>query len=218
MNILADTFNNGNLSTPFFWIALGGVILISYLMGKRRESRFQELAAGLNAQVTRNGWNSIETLMGNFNGKDFTFEYSPETNYRPARIKIEISNKGALSFSASADFSIRKETLLDKMGKNLGVWHEVETGNEEFDQKYFISAQNENAAASYLLAPAHRTKINNLFGEYSVHQIDFNQSSVSAIFEYTNSFRLAKNILNDFTPELVKNILTELAGLTESSS
>ena len=184
MDILAYAFNNGNMSTPFFWIGMGAVILISYLMGNRRESRFQELAAGLNAQVTRNGWNSIETLMGNFNGKDFTFEYSPETNYRSAKIKIEISINATLSSSASADFSIRKETLIDKMGKSLGVWHEVETGKEEFDQKYFISAQNENAAASYLLAPAHRTKINNLFGEYSVHQINFNQNSVSAVFEY----------------------------------
>ena len=114
-------------------------------------------------------------------------------------------------------FSVQRKNLTDKIGETFRVWHKAQTGEEEFDSKYFVSTHYEAASTNYLSKPVHRNQINRIFDLFSCHQLSFGQDSVSGIFGDWETFKMSKNILSLCTPEFVKNILTEMIKLVEFS-
>jgi hypothetical protein len=206
--------------SPFFLILfLLGVLLLIYFTSKSRDSFFSGLASALNAKIVQHGWwTASTTLVGNFHGKDYSVRYIPGGRYVPSKIEITLSGDNSSCLTESADFSIRKQGVLDSIGEAVGIEHEITVGEKDFDQKYFISAQNPAPAQLYLRDSNHRAGIDAFFHLYSVQVIYFKQKSISTLITLLSSWdsrSLSWAPRRDLTPNLITNYLTQLNKLIE---
>jgi hypothetical protein len=188
-------------------IALSVISIFFFILERRQaKNAFQKLTLELNASMVNipsffQRWYSFEA---NFKGVHYQFKYSfykdkMNSSYKPPVLIITIF------YPLSVDFSIRKETLDDKINKGLHLAHEVIAGNPEFDKKYFISAHQKEIAKSYLNNALTQWRIDELFNRFNIEEISFSTKGISAKFVNCS--------LLEISSEFVTNVVSGLASL-----
>ncbi len=213
----------------FGWIigfVCTAILLLAVLLGSGYWKKFfRDLASDLNASISQDktSWaffNLRVTLSGNFQGNHYTIEFTHDNQYY-YHIIIDFLLSPDSPSNLPEELSIRKENVLDEVGKSLSLEHEVEIGDMEFDRKYFISAKDQTAARSYLKVPAYKKEINSIFELLPISRLYFNKNSIKVYSNlrevFIGQFYSKMSILKHITPDLIKQALTHLSVLSNAA-
>jgi hypothetical protein len=84
---------------------------------------------------------------GTFNGRDYFQLYNPGGKNVPSSYTIKIA------CPSSGIFSISRESGFDRFFKSLGVTREIQTGDKDFDQEFFINTNAIEFTSAFFMNP-----------------------------------------------------------------
>lgn len=90
-------------------------------------------------------------------GSTYEYQYTPGSQYSPASftVRVPCPSQGA--------FYVAKENRLDRFAKRIGLVREIQTGDPEFDDRFFVQTECEGFTSSALESPECRSAIQFLF-------------------------------------------------------
>ena len=111
---------------------------------------------------------------GIYNGRDYFQLYNPGGKNVPSSytIKIECSSSGI--------FSVGRETGFDRFFKSLGVTREIQTGDKDFDQKFFINTNALEFTRAFFMNPEKCLSVKNIF-EHGFTKVEHDGKTMAAI-------------------------------------
>lgn len=80
------------------------------------------------------------TEMRTASGTFFSLSFERKTSKRPAKFCLAVPSL------QSIEFRIIRKTWFDRLGKSMGWYREVSTGNRQFDESYYISTSGDFSA------------------------------------------------------------------------
>jgi hypothetical protein len=137
----AFTFSELNLWVSFI-ILIPIIIYVKYNIGGIRKV-MKELGLSMGWDY-RNPIFGHTTLKGVYNGVDVLITYYPGSKHSRRYFGIE------LDIQSMFDIRISKENFMHKLGKKTGLAKEIETGDQQFDEKYFLKASNSYNAELFM--------------------------------------------------------------------
>ena len=113
-------------------------------------------------------------VAGTFNGRDYFQLYNQGGKNVPSSytIKIECPSSGI--------FSISKETGFDRFFKSLGVTKEIQTGDKDFDQTFFINTDTPQFTRTFCMNPEKCQTVKNIF-EHGFTKVEHDGKAMAAI-------------------------------------
>ncbi len=111
---------------------------------------------------------------GVYKDRNIRFLYFPGAKNSPPYLKayfpIAFKNK----------LIIKKESSFESFSKKIGLTREIQTGDMEFDEKYFIDTGSEEFARAYLGEGARRQQIDAILGDERVkaHSIELKKGEI----------------------------------------
>ena len=129
-------------------VAIIPLIIYLKFFTKNMRNTLKELAESL-------GWEfkgsifSEAVAAGEYNGIAVKMRYWPGSKYRSSYFKIELDS------AASFEIKISKENFMHRLGKTTGLAKEIETGDPQFDEKYFLRASDDYNAELFM----HKTQV-----------------------------------------------------------
>lgn len=174
------------------------LILIIYAIIYSRNSGnvMKEVAARLNTRCNLQG-----RYVVNRNGKQCWYHYTPGSKNRPPKLTVSVP---CLSHG---EFTVEREGKLDQMAKKIGLSSELQTGDSDFDNNYYIFSDTVDFARVYFQSPKKREMIKNIFGT-GFSQVKHNGKSIEASWP---GFALP-----GFNDSLVMATIDNLAELSEN--
>jgi len=165
--------------------------------------------------------NKIKGIKGNkgeseYKGIKYSYYHFKGSQNAPPFFQISIK----LNFPGS--FKIKKETKFDKFFKKIGVSTEIKTYDKEFDEKFYISTDNEKFTKLFFSKAENRQLITEIY-KNGFNKISFNGKKFKAkIVPLKRKHSIDQSIIN----RIVKNLhlLTQnlpdipKPSLTESKS
>jgi hypothetical protein len=147
------------MALPFIFaiLLLVIVVVVAYFSNKAHAQAWSELAArtGLACETGQYPWSSPR-VTGNYRGHELTLSTfvrrhgKNSTTY--TRIVMDVPNPTGLQLQIS------NEGILGKMGKALGA-QDIQTSDQELDQKFIIKGQPEGVIASLLTSSSLRSRL-----------------------------------------------------------
>ena len=141
-------------------------------------------------------------VCGTYNGTEYYQQYTPGGRNVPSSYKIKID------CPSSGSFRISRETGFDRFFKALGIAKEIQTGNKEFDNKFFIKTDAVNFTRMFFMSTDKSRAISDVF-KYGFTQVEHDGKTMAAVFSPVRF----KNPLDD---TLIQEIVTRLTVLAQN--
>lgn len=143
----------------------------------------------------------------NYAGQRYDYLYYTGSRQNPCRLSISVEAK------FQAKFSIANETKTDKFFKKIGVNHEVQTGDLDFDNKYYLLSDSSDFVASTLREKGCRDAVRTIF-EIGFTEIQLNDDKLCATwygFNFPSHVQVESitRVINSLR-QIVKNIPQQL--------
>jgi hypothetical protein len=129
-------------------IAMLGFVISRYRKGRRA---FLGLCQTLGA-IKAGRW-----MTALHEGIPYRFLYFPGSKNAPPNFLLAIDRP------AGGGFKVVPETGFDRVAKKLGIAGEIQTGDESFDQDYYVLTDFPDFAATVLMDPGNRETVRGLF-------------------------------------------------------
>jgi len=94
---------------------------------------------------------------GIFESIEYRYSYYPGSKNSPSYFKVEIDA------SSDGSFKIARERGFDRLFKKLGISTEIQTGDTNFDDSFYITADNEEFAKAIFSSAEKRQAVRNIF-------------------------------------------------------
>ncbi|MCM8776631.1 MAG: hypothetical protein NC930_09855 [Candidatus Omnitrophica bacterium] len=101
------------------------------------------------------GWG--DNRKGTFEGIPYQSRYQGRTRHSASYFKLWIPCRSA------GAFKISKENFVDRFFKNTGISVELQTGDMDFDQNFYVESDAVNFMRTYFADPAKREAVKTLF-------------------------------------------------------
>ncbi|MEE9614630.1 MAG: hypothetical protein V3W31_06720, partial [Thermodesulfobacteriota bacterium] len=157
----------------------------------------EEIASALEAKAEGN--RITGTVRSGTGGElPYECEYSQGSKNTPSYFKVRIE------CSFPHPLKIRREGGFDRFGKSIGLAEEVQTGERQFDEKFYVATENRAFAGPYLMDDRRRAPIKAIFS-HPVKSITFSNDSIEVLMEGVGP--------SDVSPEMIKDIVENLPEL-----
>ena len=110
------------------------VILAGFIFwyARRQKQQRNRLAAELGSDKLEWG----KTYSGRLQGKEYFYEYYPGSKNRKSYFKISIDT------DSNGEFRVHQELKFDRLFKYLGITAEIQTGDSDFDRRYYLETDS----------------------------------------------------------------------------
>lgn len=131
-------------------LSTGLIIYGIYRKTRRRAVRF---AASFGAEEIKSGI----SYEADVNGRKYYYKYFSGSRNDPSYFKIWIDCR------SRGSFRVGRETGLDRFFKRLGIAVEIQTGDSQFDEGYYINTDTVEFTRACFNSPERRQVVNQLF-------------------------------------------------------
>ena len=173
-------------------ISIGVMVYILY---RKNRFRVTVLAASLGREAMKSG----QSYEGEAHGKQFFYQYFAGSRNAPSYFKIWID------CPSRGDFRIGKESFIDRTFKQLGIAVEVQTGDSQFDQDYYLNTNSVAFTGACFSSPERRQAVNELF-KLNFKKISHNGKTLEIKI---TPFTLAKG----FDKAIIESAVSQLIAL-----
>jgi hypothetical protein len=126
-------------------LIISALFYVRFTLNKVKKA-MKELSLSLGWEF-KNSLFSETHAQGEYNGISSLIKYYPGSKYRASYFGIELDIKSTFEIIVS------KENFMHKLGKQTGLAKEIQTGDLQFDEKYFLKASNDYNAELYMQKP-----------------------------------------------------------------
>ncbi len=184
----------------YFFIIIFAVCIVPIGIGLWIDFRKNKERQNVLKQVSQS-WNIPDLQSGKiyqavYEGMEYEYEYFAGTRKYPSYFKIRIKclSKG--------EFVIGKESKLDAWARNVGISCEIQTGDVQFDEEFYIRTNSVDFTTAYFFLPQKREAVKDLF------RLGFNKLKHDGkILEMTmQPFDSPESRNPTFIPEVVRRI------------
>ena len=137
---------------------------------------------------------------GTVDGVEYRYAYTPSSKNRASSLAVwvDCQSEGA--------YRLSRETGFDRFFKRLGVCCEISTGDDAFDEKFYITTDTVEFAREYFGNPQKREAATR------VHGLGFTQLSLGK--GGLRAVRSPFNLKKDFDSAMVENVASALVALS----
>lgn len=135
-------------------LTFGGIAVVVILALRRQSKVLDALGDGPLAEAMRRPG---RMAVGEWAGLKYSCRYTPGGRSSPSSLSVW------LDCPSSGAFAVRKESAFDRVGKGMGLTREVQTGDGEFDDLFFIESNREAFAVSFFGEAVRRQAVRFLF-------------------------------------------------------
>lgn len=190
---------------------VAGLIFVSVIIGifvfklikKKMQEEREYISAKLLSKYNVTPLKGLTAIYeGNHKGHDIRFKYSPQTKNSPAFFEISMNTV------AASKLVIKQESRFESFAKKLGITKEIQIGDSEFDDKFFIDTNDENFTRKYL-DTQRIEQIKALYDikEYSLGALSIRNNKIGIIV------MMGKNRITDLNPEIFERYADFLVDL-----
>jgi len=170
------------------------IILVCFVYRyKDNKSVLKKIASSLGAR---------RDLMGRYvinkNGIKYWYSYSFESKNSPPVLTVSVPCK------SHGEFILAPEVNFDKMAKKLGFSSELQTGDNDFDDKYYISSDTVDFACIYFQSKQKRDILENIFRTTGFSRIRHNGKSLKIFWPGIDESQLGESLVKETIANLVK--------------
>ena len=97
---------------------------------------------------------------GIFESTEYRYCYYPGSKNSPSYFKVEIDA------SSDGSFKIARESGFDRLFKRLGISTEIQTGDTNFDDSFYITADNEEFTKAVFSSTERRQAVRNIIDRF----------------------------------------------------
>ena len=126
---------------------------VVYRLYRKSRGRVVNFATGLGLDDMKSGM----TYEAALDDLKYFYEFFTGSKNNPSYFKIWIDCR------SRGGFRIGKETAFDRFFKNLGIAHEIQTGDSQFDRDYYINTDTVAFTRACFNFPERRQAVNELF-------------------------------------------------------
>ncbi len=138
---------------------------------------------------------------GEFGNRHYSFKYYQGSKNNPSYFAIYITPKYT---RMTKGFLLRTETWFDRFFKRLGIISEIETGDREFDDYFYIIPKDENFTRAFLSSDENRELIKNLY-KVGFNKITIGQKRLEArVTPVKSNTEFDKQKIEDVVSKLLK--------------
>ena len=135
-----------------FYLFISGLIIFLVIKNKRKlGKRFIIDKESLKLYSKWHGANN------SYNGREYNAKYQRGSNNSPPSFSISIK------INSPGIFKITLETAFDKFAKRINIAREIQTGDNKFDERFYIDTPTSGFTSVFLDNAEVRNKINNVF-------------------------------------------------------
>ncbi|MBT3350717.1 MAG: hypothetical protein HOC91_07700 [Nitrospinaceae bacterium] len=147
----------------FLVIFVTAIIIIFKQLRQKRQAQgvFKGIVEAFNPggaeNITKEKWTQKMSAAIAIGGTPYTIAYTPRAkrNNQIIPAHFDLSLKCAIN----VEFTIREEGALDRLGKNIGIAVEIQTGDTSFDNAFYIESEDRIFMSTFLGEPARREAI-----------------------------------------------------------
>jgi hypothetical protein len=199
------------LSVLLLFLGIVAVILIPFLIANKFDTKWRNgKLAGIASAI--GGEYKNRTVTGNFLGHPSELFFLEGDNNSYPRLLITIERGSPVSMS------IRKEKLADRVSKKVGLVVEPRTGDEAFDNEYFIESDAPGQAKAFLRYVENRMSIAAIFSNKGVNAISIGENSIRVTID--NCVPVSKKINGAIAKDILTNMnrMGDAAGAVEPAA
>ncbi|MCX5694737.1 MAG: hypothetical protein NT014_06440 [Candidatus Omnitrophica bacterium] len=141
--------------------------------------------------------NSLGRYVINKNGIKYWFQYTPSTKNSPPILTVSVP---CLSHG---EFMVVPEGKFDKLAKKIGFSSELQTGDVDFDNSYYILSDTVDFARVYFQSEQKRNIIKHLYST-GFSQVKHNGRSIVVSWVGFNKTHLSDSLITETIASLVK--------------
>lgn len=170
---------------------------VYFYSNKKKNEALRKLSNCLTGSISR--FSFMPTFNGEYQGLKFSILLVPGSRNSPAYLKISLIKNSFFKLN------IYKESFLSKLGKKMGIVHEVKINDETFDREFLIFSNKPTQVINYLNNVSIKNAIRELF-----------KSGFNAILISGKKLLIQKpdyNVENDLELSNVVNIFQKLSLL-----
>jgi hypothetical protein len=133
---------------------IGGIVLavITVVFYQRRKQNKILTRMGQTLGAVKSG----RVMSAVFEGTEYRYEHYPGSKNAPSFFRIFVD------CPSSGEFKIVREKGFDRFGKSIGLASEIQTGDPEFDDQFYIMTDTVEFTSAYLLEGQKRQDIRNI--------------------------------------------------------
>jgi len=153
---------------------------------KQKEMRDRALG-GLSS---RNGTGMLDS-------NEYRYRYYAGSNNSPSGFRVEIDA------ASEGSFKVAREGRFDRLAKRLGITTEIQTGDRDFDEDFFITTSDNEFAQSFFSSSDKRRAIRDIF-EKGFNRIEHDgQTMVAICSPFKMDERIDESLLRQLASDLV---------------
>jgi len=118
-------------------------------------------------------FNFTGTVQAAVDGIPYTCRYVPSGKNSPPKMIVQVS------CSSPGQLTVTRESRIDSFFKKIGFSAEVQTGDKEFDDAFYVLTDTPGFASAYLRGPSRCRAVENCFGAGSTY-VKLDGKNVSA--------------------------------------
>ena len=190
----------------FFLGIIALVVGISYYQMKKRNDGMAKFAQESGLSMSGGGWFSMPSLQGSYRDHNIQMGYFQRStgSGRSRKTHTYFYTRMLTNSSPQFSLSLSREGFFSWIGKDIGLTHEIQIGDDAFDAKYLINT-NDALRAKRVLAPEVKSGINSLFDIFRLGSLSLEAGSLYVQREMTS-----------VSYEDLKMVADALVGLVEA--
>ena len=185
----------GNIVTPIailvIFVIVAGFI---YWYSRRQKQQRNRLAAELGSDKLEWG----KTYAGQIHGKEYFYEYYPGSKNRKSYFKISIDT------DSNGEFRVHQEHKFDRLFKYLGITAEIQTGDSDFDRRYYLETDSVAFTRACFDAADTREYVRKLFDLGITGLTCADEKLEAEISPFTFTEKIDRDLVESVVTELVQ--------------
>ncbi len=129
---------------------------------------------------------------------EYRYRYYPGSKNSPSSFRVEIDAPSEKSFK------VAREGGFDRLSKRLGISTEVQTGDQDFDENFYITTDDNEFIQSYFSSSAKRQAVRNIINA-GFNRVEHDGKRMMAI---CSPFKIDKEIDQSVLTDLVSDLIS----------